>query len=84
VGVRFGLLYFVSGFRCLYQESHPALHQNQITDLFSGLLIGTLIAIVAYSLSFVIINNYLLLFAQLVVAVCVYIYCRKKNSARVV
>lgn len=52
--------------------------KNQITDLFSGLLIGTLIAIVAYSLSFVIINNYLLLFAQLVVAVCVYIIVVKK------
>ena len=52
--------------------------KNQITDLKSGLLIGSLIAMLAFSLSFFITNNYILLFSQLILIVGIYILAIKK------
>jgi uncharacterized membrane protein YgaE (UPF0421/DUF939 family) len=52
--------------------------KNQITDLFSGLSIGILIAALAFSLSFFITNYHLLLFAQLILIVGIYVFAVKK------
>jgi O-antigen/teichoic acid export membrane protein len=52
--------------------------KNQITDLISGLTIGGSIALFAYSISFFIVNNYILLFTQLILIVGIYIIAIKK------
>lgn len=52
--------------------------KNQITDLFAGLSIGILIAVLAFTLSFFITNYHLLLFAQLILIVGIYVFAVKK------
>lgn len=47
--------------------------KNQITDLFPAFTIGMLTALPAYMLSFVIINNYLLISAQFVTVMIIYV-----------
>lgn len=47
--------------------------KNQITDLFPAFTIGVLTALPAYLLSFVITNNYLLISAQFVVVMIIYV-----------
>ena len=47
--------------------------KNQITDLLPAFTIGTLTAMPAYLLSFVITNNYLLISAQFVTVMIIYV-----------
>lgn len=51
--------------------------KNQLTDLFPGFIIGLLTAIPAFLLSFVITNNYLLISAQFVVVMIIYVFSVK-------
>ena len=51
--------------------------KNQITDLFPAFSIGLLTAIPAYLLSYVIVNNYLLISVQFVVVLCIYVFSVK-------
>jgi hypothetical protein len=47
-------------------------------DLVPALIIGVVIALIAYSLSFVFVNNFVLLFVQLVVVITAYIFAVKR------
>lgn len=51
--------------------------KNQLTDLFPGFIIGLLTATPAFLLSFVIANNYLLISAQFVVVLIIYVFSVK-------